>query len=106
MVQVLYVATKLTPGVTNYKKTLDAFQFPHQALAQGQNWGGWRFRMKTYMEACQKEASDAILVLTDADDVLAIRHHTPDLQAAYENFNKPIVVSAESVCFPNNCKNK
>lgn len=103
MIKVLYVATKMTSGLSNYEKTLDLFQYSHQKLGHGQTWGGWRFRMKLYMEACAQEPSDAILILTDADDILCVKPET-GLQQKFLNFLKPIVLSAEINCSSASCR--
>jgi len=97
MVKILYVATKMTSGLSNYEKTLDLFKYEHEKLGYGQIWGGWRFRMKLYMEACLKEPSETILVLTDADDVLCVKSGEGMLEK-FLSFNKSIVCTAEVTC--------
>lgn len=102
-VLVMYVATRLTSGTVNYQKTLTKFEFASRALAMGEKWGGWRFRMKTYMEACQKLEPSTIVVLTDADDVLAVRPSIGILEL-YHSFGRPIVLATEPVCLRSNCQ--
>jgi len=103
MVKVKFVATALTTGVHNYTKTLHSFGYDYEHLALGEKWGGWRFRMKTYMDICKKEKPDEILILTDADDVLVTRKND-NLQTIFEKFNKDIIVSSETVCLTSTCK--
>lgn len=102
MIKVFYVATKTTTGVYNYQQSLNQSGYDHHRLAEGQKWGGWRFRMQVYQEACAREAPNTILILTDADDVLSIRKPDGVLEA-FQQFQKPIVVSAETLCL-SNCK--
>ncbi len=101
---IAYVATKTTTGSENYRKTLDKFGYDSIQIGLGEQWGGWRYRMKKYMDFCASRNPEEILILTDADDVLAIRpNHEKELMQTYQNFQRSIVVSAERYCEPLNC---
>lgn len=105
MVLVVYVATHRTPGLENYRNSLDKLGWPHQHLAMGETWGGWRYRMAKYLDFCRTRPPSEILILTDADDVLVVRpfieHEVINL---YQSYGKPLVVTLESGCYNNNCQ--
>ena len=95
------MSTNNSAGSHNFIQTLDKFDYQHRRLAFGDKWGGWRFRMKTYMDACNELQPDTIVLLTDADDVLVVRRYDVELLARFMSFGKDIVVSAELSCIWN-----
>jgi len=98
--KVLYVATKRTNTVVNYRATLDAFGYDHQMLGFGEKWEGWRYRMKKYRDACLALEPTEIIVLSDAEDVLACRDSQEFIEK-FKKFNQPIVFSSEEYCYSN-----
>jgi len=97
---IAYVATKTTTGSENYRKTLDKFGYDFIPLGLGDAWGGWRYRMQKYWDFCTSRPPEEILILTDADDVLAVRpHHEKELMQTYHQFQRAIVVGAERYCY-------
>ncbi len=102
MLTVLYVATKNTPGMVNYEKSLEKFGYPHERLGKGDKWGGWRYRMQVYEKACSARNPEDILILTDADDVICVKD--PDgVVDKFRAFGTPVVVGAESLCVVGYC---
>jgi len=102
-IKVLYTATKSTSGLYNYEKSLDKFDYNHTRLGKGLPWTGFRVKIKAYMEACMSETPNSIVVLTDADDVLAVKSQE-NLLDLYFSFGKPIIVSTETICLSHCCK--
>jgi hypothetical protein len=55
------------------------------------------------MDACAQLSPDAIVLTTDADDVIVVRRYDAELLTRFHAFGKDIVVSAELSCI-NNCQ--
>ncbi len=102
MFTVLYVATKSTPGLINYERSLEQFGYQYQRLGKGDKWGGWRYRMKVYQNACAARDPQELLLLTDADDMLCVKESTGFVEQ-YQKFGTPIVIGADCVCGDGNC---
>ncbi len=97
MITVLYVATKSTPSMVNFEKSLAKFGYQYERLGSGEKWGGWRHRMQLYQQACSARDPQELIILTDADDVLFTKEPT-GLKEQFEKFGTPIVASAEHSC--------
>ena len=96
---VLFVATKMTPGVVNIRSALQKFGYPFQQIGLNQRWTGWRFRMQLYVDVCKNFREDQLLLLVDADDVLPVLG-PETLYGQFKAFGKSVVVSSELLCGP------
>lgn len=98
--KVLSVSTTKNAGCANFCTSLQRAKIPYELLGVGEKWGGWRYRMQTYVNTLTTLPQDEIVLLSDADDMLCLRGTATELEEAFLAFDKPIVVAAELTCNP------
>jgi len=99
---VAYCATKKEAGTVNFEESLNTFGYKGKRLGSGLPWKGWVMRMKLYVEYLETLDARQIVVLSDADDVLACRR--PDgLHQKFVALGSDMVVGAEVACGGHNC---
>jgi hypothetical protein len=72
-------------------------------LGWGEQWGGWNWRLKKYVEALKLFDPKKIIVIIDSYDVIAsttkqCNDYNDLIQQLFKLFNKDIVVSCEWYC--------
>src|SRR3989304_7904464 len=71
-VKVYAVNTNPGPLLENWKNSLKRLGYNYEVLGEGEEWGGWTWRTKKYIEKLANEREEKIFVLTDANDVFFI----------------------------------
>jgi hypothetical protein len=66
-------------------------------LGWGEDWGGWKWRCKTYIDFLSVRNQDDIFVLMDSFDTLAAKPPA-QLFKAFKSFDKTLVFGAEWYC--------
>lgn len=107
MVHLLFVATHNTPGVTNFIKSLDKFGYNYQRLGFGEIFGGWRWRMELYLRVMSRLCDDMFIMLTDANDVIALRRRDDEeIQRRWYKAvgcNNGFLAASYRLCCPKSC---
>jgi len=96
-VVVLTCATDYTLGLHNLIQSLKRYDYVFKVVKFGAKWQGFRTKMEAYAEASALESPDTIVVCIDAYDALCCRHST-EFVAAFEAFQKPLVIGVERSC--------
>jgi hypothetical protein len=76
----------------------------YRVLGLGEQWGGWRHRMRTYRDAAAELTQLdplAVVVCMDAYDAICLRSAGDGLLDTFRSFGKPLVLSLERVCIGN-----
>lgn len=103
--KVLSVSTKKNPGSVNFCNSLKKFGFSYELLGVGEKWGGWRYRMQTYVNKLKTLPTDDIVILSDADDVLCVREFSGEFERRFRAFGTPVVIGGDATCAHHyNCK--
>jgi len=99
---VFTVATKYMLGLHNWQESLVTQGYSYRILGFGDEWKGWRYRMKKYRDAMlawsDLYGSTAPVILSDSYDVLFIRKSNDGLLEKFKSYNRQIVVSIEKGC--------
>lgn len=99
MVLLLSVSTSNQPNVFNFEQTLRKHGWEYRILGMGDKWGGWRYRMQKYRDACRDLPAEKLVVLSDASDVLAARGPEAFEERWAQHFAEcRVVVSATNAC--------
>ena len=99
---VFTVATKYMTGFHNWQESLITQGYSYRVLGFGDEWKGWRYRMKKYRDALlewsDKYGPQSLVILSDAYDVLFVRRASSGFVSTFQKFQRPIVASVEKGC--------
>lgn len=94
---VVLVATHWTPTFENCRRSLHLNGFDYQVLGWGENWQGWKWRAKQYIDYLETQSPHSLVVLLDAYDSIVTRH-VQDFAHTFEAFQRPVVIGCEWWC--------
>jgi len=101
---VVSVATAWNSRLENFKRSLNLYQYKYILLGQKEQWNGWNWRTKKYLNFLDNIKDDEILIFVDSYDVIALRNSKHIIET-FKAFKKNIVVGAEWYCGSSkNCK--
>lgn len=100
--KVLSVCTNSSPGLYNFRTSLSKNGFEDvEIMGQGEKWGGWRYRMRKYLNRCAELEPTEVVIHSDGDDVLCVKGDSKTMEDTYRTFGTSIVTAAESICGSN-----
>ena len=91
---VLTVATSQTKALAGWVRSMNRFNFVYRILGLGEEFEGWSWRARKYLQALHSLPSNQLVILCDAYDLLA-RRDSAGLQAAFDQLHADVVAGAE-----------
>lgn len=102
MMNVYFVATKWTPTLENFLRSLRKHKFKYTWLGKNTEWTNFKDKSKLIYENIPD--NDDIVIISDAYDVL-VNRNCEEIEESFKSYKKPIVVGSEWYCgSKKNCK--
>ena len=91
---VVLLATHWTPTFENCRRSLHVYEFDYTVIGWNEEWQGWRWRMKKYLEYLQSQSENSLVVFLDAYDTIVSRPSS-DFFQTFSAFDRPVVIGCE-----------
>lgn len=91
---VISLATDYTDAVDNFKKSCSNNDLNCKIIGLNQEFKGWRWRMKMYLEAIKYYNDDDIIIFSDCYDVI-VQEDKETIIKKFKKLNKKVIISSE-----------
>lgn len=91
---VISLATDYTNAVDNFKKSCSKNNLNCKIIGLNQEFKGWRWRMKMYIEAIKYYNDDDIIIFSDCYDVI-VQENKETIIKKFKKLNKKVIISSE-----------
>ena len=91
---VISLATDYTDAVDNFKKSCSKNNLNCKIIGLNQEFKGWKWRMKMYLEAIKYYNDDDIIIFSDCYDVI-VQEDKETIIKKFKKLNKKIIISSE-----------
>jgi|SRR5579885_112003 len=102
--RLITLQTDRNEALDNWLYTAKNNDYNYSVLGLDEKWGGWSWRTKKYLRYVESLPSNAIVCITDCNDVLFVRpsHEMQNVWSYYQNKGKELVFGGEPTCCTGN----
>lgn len=93
----LTVNTRESPNLEIWRRSAERYGYPYEIIGMGEEWKGWPWRTKKYINAIHKHPEIDIFILCDSDDLYFVDHSSEFIKKFLE-FQSSIIIGTEGNC--------